>query len=306
MFRKLLWFSAVIVLLLVLVAGAALFLIFRSKDELVRVGAEKSLAYALDVPATVQSASLDLGAQAVELRGIRIPNPEGFSNDTAIAFGVVRAEVDVASFTTDKRLIKLIRVGEADVLLERSLKTSNLQALIDNASRLSRQDETQPAPTEDASRATMVIERLLVEHTTVRVKLAGMDAVAGDKAAAKLKLADLEMRNVGGDGEQVTPAQALERFLALLLESIRRTGTGVLPDDLIASIDTTLDGLPKDVLGDAQEAARKVTGEIQDAAGNVLKTGEKAVEGVKDAVGGVTGKIGGLLGGDKKKADSEP
>lgn len=306
MFRKLLWFSAVIVLLLVLVAGAALFLIFRSKDELVRVGAEKSLAYALDVPATVQSASLDLGAQAVELRGIRIPNPEGFSNDTAISFGVVRAEVDVASFTTDKRVIKLIRVAEAEVLLEKNLKTSNLQALIDNTSRLSRQDEKQPPPAEDASRATMVIERLLVEHTTVRVKLAGMDAVAGDKAAAKLKLADLEMRNVGGDGEQVTPAQALERFLALLLESIRRTGTGVLPDDLIASIDSTLDGLPKDVLGDAQEAARKVTGEIQDTAGNVLKTGEKAVEGVKDAVGGVTGKIGGLLGGDKKKADSEP
>lgn len=306
MFRKLLWFAAVIVLLLVLVAGAALFLIFRSKDELVRMGAEKALAYALDVPATVQGANLDLAAQAVELRGIRIPNPEGFSKDTAISFGVVRAEVDVASFTTDKRVIKLIRVAEADVLLEKNLKTSNLQTLIDNTSRLSRQDEKQPPPAEDASRASMVIDRVLVERTVVRVKLAGVTSLAGEKTAAKLRLADLEMRNVGGDGEQVTPAQALERFLALLLESIRRTGTGVLPDDLIASLDSTLDGLPKDVLGDARDAAGKVTGEVQDAAGNVLKTGEKAVEGVKDAVGGVTGKIGGLLGGDKKQDDNKP
>lgn len=301
MFRKLLWFAAALVLLLVLVAGAAVFLIFRSKDELVRLGAEKSLAYALAVPATVESATLDLGAQSVELRNIRIPNPEGFSNDTAMVFGVVRAEVDVASFRTDKRLIKLIRVAEADVLLEKSLQTSNLQKLIDNTSRLSRADEKSPPTSTEPSTATMIIERLLVEKTTVRLKLQGVTTLAGDKTAVTLKLADLELKNVGGDGEQVTPAQALERFLALLLESIRRSGKGVLPPDLLASLDKTLDGLPNDVLREAEAAAGKVTAIVEDAAGSAIKAGEKAIDEVKGAVDDVTGKIGGLLGGDKKK-----
>lgn len=304
MLRKLIWFASVVALLLVLVVGVAIFLIYRSKDELVRSGAERAIAHSLDVPATVHSASLDLASQTVELRGIHIPNPKGFSNEDALVLDLVHVEVDVASFRTNERIIRLIRIEKVDALLEKTLTSTNLQELVKNSTRVAEED-AKKAPTAEPSEAKLIIQKLLVNDTNVRVRLP-VASLLTSKAAVNLKLADLEMNDIGGEGEKVSPAEAMQRFLALLLESIRRTGKGVLPEDLINSIDGTLGGLPGDVTREAEAAAGKVTAIIEGAAVDAVKTGEKAVEDVKDAVGGVTGKIGGLLGGDKKESDTAP
>ncbi len=268
---------AAAVLVAVIVIGAVA--VYSNLDRIVRIATEKAMAYALDVPVTVGGAKVKPTEGLIEFHEIVIPNPPGYKTDRAMRFGLVRAQADLKSFRTDEPLIRLIQVSGAEITMEAKKEGSNLEALIKNAQRLAPKDAEEPPPQEESQKAVK-IERVLVEGAKARVAIPYMDGKTVD-----LKLPKIEMTDLGGKKEKVTPAEALEQFLAGILDGIRSAGAGLLPDDLTRQIGDTLKGLPGNVTQGLGEAGKTVEGAAKEAGGAVKSVGKE---------------LEGLLGGRKK------
>jgi len=292
--------AAVGAVLLVAIIAALVFFVFKNLDSLVKSGTEKGLTYALQVPCTVGAAKVDVKGGTIQFDDIHIPNPDGYKSAHAMHFGMVRVEADIQSFRTDKPVIHLIRLSEADIVMEKSSGSSNLQDLMKNAQRLSSGEAAEEKPADEASQKKMLIEKLVVDKTKV-----GVQVPLIEKTFA-VQLPDIEKENIGGEEKPVSPAEALQEIIAILLGSIKDAGAGILPDDLLDGIGNSLRSLPgdlKDRLGDfggtATDAAGKIAedtvGTVKDAVGGVDDTAKEAVGDVKKSVEGLFGK--------KKKAD---
>ncbi len=313
----------VILLFILLAAGIGLYFLAKNLDGIVRNGTERALEYVLQVDVSVGGASVDVRSGAIEFTDILISNPDGYNSDHAMAFGLVRAEADIASFRTDKPIVRLIRLSQSDIVLEKKGTSSNLQDLMRNAQRLASGEGKEPPPSEDeAAGKKMVIEKLLIDGTTVGVQVPLLEQTY------RVELPDVEKENIGGgDEEKVSPAEAMQEILAILLEQIREAGAGILPGDLLNSLQDSLRSLPADLRGRVGETTERLRGSVDsalegltsgskdsvgdavDSAGDTVKdvtegigeTVEGAGEDAKEAVEGTVDDIKGLFG--KKKSD---
>jgi uncharacterized protein YjbJ (UPF0337 family) len=276
-----------------LIAGLVFF-VFQNLDEIVRRGTEEAMTYALQVDVTVDGASVDLGAGTIELTGVNIPNPEGYTSDHAMAFSRIRVEADTSTLRSDTPTLNLVQVTGSDIILEREGTTSNLQQLMANAQRLSSGEE--PPPDEPEGKK-MVIRRLVVDGTTVGVQLPVLNQ------NLSVQVPDIEAEDIGGEGEEVTPAEALQEFIALILEAITRAGDGILPAEFLQDINgqlSNLSGELQDRLGDLgsqfEGALEGVRGSVEGAPDQVNEAADDARENVEGAVRDIEEGLGGLLG----------
>lgn len=292
---------AVGILVVIVLIGAVV--VYSNLDKIVRVATEKVMSYVLQVDVTVASAKVNLGQGSIEFHDIVIPNPPGYSTSRAMKFGLVKAQVDIPSFRTDQPAIKLVQVSQAEITMEVNKSGSNLQDLVNNASRLSQGKEEQPKqekPKPKEAGKQFKIDKVLVDGTTVRVGIPFMGGKTFD-----VPLPTIEMNNLGGKNKgTVTPAEAMQEFLAGILGGIKKAGTDILPTEVLANISTTLKNLP----GNVKEQIGNVTNQLgttakenlSGAKGQVESTVKQAGQEAGKAAGQVKEGLQGLFGGKKE------
>lgn len=289
--KKFLSVVVIVGILIVLVGAIVGFVLFSKKDELARRATERALTFVLQTECKVGGAALDVRAGTIEFTDISIANPPGYDSSHAMKFGLVRVEADIASFRTNEPTVRLVRITESDIILDRKVSSSNLQDLMANAGRFSSQEKKE-------SEKAMKIEKVLVEGTTVRVAL----PLSGGRTIG-VGVPDIEMNDIGGQKDKVTPAEALQEFLGRILAAIGSAGSGILPNDLLSGIGDSLKGLP----GDLQSRLGELPGSVGDAvsgAGRELeKVGDTVGGAVGDAARSVEGAVGGLLGRRRSSED---
>lgn len=266
--------------LIVILIGIGFFAIYRNLDKIVRVATERGLAFVLQVPVSVGGATVKPTEGFIEFRDIVIGNPPGYNTDRAMRFGLIRTQVDLKSIRTDEPKVNLVQVSGTEITMEAKRGGSNLQDLMNNASRLSQKEKEEP-PAEKKSEKAFKIEKVIVEQTTARVAIPFLGGQTLD-----VPLPRVEMENLGGKNERVTPAEAIELFLAEILGSIQSAGASILPGDVLASLGDSLKALPSEVVGQLKQAPEAVTGAVQDAAKGVGDT----INSVGDGIGGIFGK----------------
>jgi uncharacterized protein involved in outer membrane biogenesis len=309
MFKKLLKIGAVLIVLLLIALGAGVYWLMNNLNWVVRSQTEKAMSYALMVPVTIGGAEVNLREQWVELRDIDIANPEGYKTSHAMRFGVVRVQIDAASFRTTEPRIRLIRIVESDISFERTLRSSNLQDLMDNVSRLIDEDAPPPDP-----EINLIIEQMIVENTTVRLTLPIASTVATAKGNASLSVSDIVIENFGG-GESMSPAEGMQMFIAVILKTILENAGDILSAETLASLNATLQDVPGEVAGRAEAAAesvgsvaKEVSDELKQTLGNLGDTVGDAAKGVgetvEDAAEEVRQGLGRLLPGRRSQDSS--
>lgn len=307
--KKILLVLGVLVVLLVAALGVGAYLIYANKDEIIRRGTEEGLTYVLEVDVSVGGAKLDLGKGSLQFDQITIPNPSGYKSGHAMKFAKVYVEVDKTTlFEGDVKVVNLIELKGADINLEKSGSTSNLQALLASASRFSTGEA--PPPSEEKPAATkMRINKVLIDETVVGVTI----PVLNEPLAVKVP--KIEMNNIGNDKEPVSPAEAAQEIIATLLAKIAEFGNGIIPLDFLKDITSDLKNLPQETLNNLKEqlgglglenldnnlkdAVGGVTNEVNNLTGSAKDTANDAANTAKDAVKGVGGAVEGLFG--KKK-----
>ena len=256
--------GAVVILLAIVVVLINLF-----ADRAVKIGIETAATKALNVGVSVDDVKLSIMAGKLTLGNLVINNPPGYQYDKLLQLQNAKIAVDIRSLLSDTVNIKEIKLDGAQVVLEqRGITNNNLQDIIKSLPSAPK-TEAQAQP----SGKKLHIDNLELSNITVKAKLL---PIPGKADTRTLKLAPIKMTNLGGDNKLDTAALS-GKILWAIAEGVAQQGAGVLPDDMVNTMKSTLaktTQLGKEVLKTGENLGKEVLKTTEDL-------GKELTEGLK-------------------------
>jgi hypothetical protein len=254
----------VLPLVILLVVLAATF--FFVGSTLIKSGIEKAASSALGVPVTIKSINLSILQGRVSINGLVVKNPPGYANETLLELGEASVNLDTGSLLSDTVKIQLIKLDGTKLTMEQKGLSNNLKEILDKLPKEEKKAESKP----EEEGKNLHINRLEITNTNVRVKLL---PVPGKSDTVSLKLDPIIMNNLGTD-QKLRMGILIAKVLKAMAMGIAKQGAGVLPDDMVKGIGSSLDK--------AAEIGKSAAKEGKKA----LESGKEAVEGIKGLLGG--------------------
>jgi len=266
---------SVIIILLIL----AVVLVHLFGNQAVKAGIETAATKTLNVAVSVGSVDMSIMGGTLGLQNLVIGNPEGYQHETMLQLKDARVAVDIRSLLSDVVKIKEIKLDGANVVLEQKSLSNNIKDIIKSIPA----KEDEPAEQAEPSGKKLHIDNLEITNTTVKVKLL---PIPGKADTLTLKLAPIQMTDLGGDNKLDTAALA-GKILMAIARGIAEQGAGLLPDDMIGTLSSEL------------KRVGELTGTLLEGGSDVLKTGggagKEALEKGKDLGEKGTGLLKGLF-----------
>jgi hypothetical protein len=252
---------SIAVILLVLIIGFHIF-----GAGMIKAVVEKTASSTLGVPVTVKSINLSILRGQVEIKGLVVKNPPGYANETLLELGDGIVNLDIGSLMSDTIKIQLVKLDDTKLTIEQKGLTNNLNEILDKLPK----EEKEAAPKTEKPGKNLTVNKLEITNTNVSVKLL---PIPGKSDTVSLKLDTIVMENLGTD-KKLSVASLVSKVIGALASGIAKQGAGVLPDDMVKGLGSTL--------GKTAELGK-------DAVKSTTEAGKNVVEGVKG------------LFGDKKK-----
>jgi hypothetical protein len=220
----------IILAVIVVLVVAVVVLVNLFANRAVKVGIEAAATKALNVGVTVDNVDISIMGGKLALENLIINNPPGYQHDKLLQLKTGSVAVDVRSLLSDMVNIKEIKLTGAEVVLEqRGVSGNNIQDVIKSIPS-GPKSETQP------SGKKLHIDNLEISDITVKAKLL---PIPGKVDTVTLKLAPIKMTNLGGDNKLDT-AGLSGKILLAITQGIAEQGAGILPDDILGSLKSTL------------------------------------------------------------------
>lgn len=256
---------SILVILLVLVAGFYLF-----GERLIATAVEKEASSTLGVPVTVKSISLSLLQGKVGIKGLIVKNPPGYANDTLLELGEGVVNLNFGSLMSDPVKIKLIKLDGTKLTIEQKMLSNNLKDVLDKLPK----GEKEAAPRPEEKGKNLHIDRLEITNTNVKVKLL---PVPGKSDTVSLKIDPIIMDNLGTD-QKLRIGTLVAKILGAMATGVAKQGVGLLPDDMVKGIGSTL--------GKTAEMGKAAAQQGQKALEQTTGAGKDVVQGLKGLLGG--------------------
>jgi hypothetical protein len=252
--KKLRKVLAIILAVIVVLVVVVVVLVNLFADRAVKVGIEAAATKALNVGVTVDNVDISIMAGKLTLGNLVINNPPGYQYDKLLQLQNAKITVDIRSLLSDTVNIKEIKLDGAEVTLEqKGITGNNLQDIIKSLPSAPKTEAgAQP------SGKKLHIDNLEISDITVKAKLL---PIPGKVDTVTLKLAPIKMTNLGGDNKLDTAALS-SKILVAITQGIAEQGAGVLPDDMLGSLKSTLAQtveLGKGVLKTTEDLGKGVT-----------------------------------------------
>jgi hypothetical protein len=252
--------SVLIIIVAVLLIIIAVF--FLIGNYLIKIGIEKGGSMALGVPVKVGSVHLSVLRGMVTIDGLKVANPPGYKNEYLLELGHGKVAVSLGSLLKDTIHVKEITLDGTKMDIEQKGLSSNIKDLL-NAMPKGKPEEA-PKPEAKAEKKApakkLVVDKL--EITNTEAKLAVM---VGKGAGVNLKLAPIQMENLGADSP-LSVAELTSKIFIALIQGVAQQGAGLLPEDVVSGMKGGLD---------------KVTELGGEGGKKILEEGSKAIEGIK-------------------------
>ncbi len=205
----------VISLLLFLALAVAWF----NLSAIVKSGIETLGPKLTKCPVTVGSVSLSPLTGSGTIQDLVVGNPEGFKTDHALRLGKIHVEVSVASLFADTLVVKEILVEAPEIIYEMGMGSSNIGTIQKNLAEASGGDKPADKKKEPDPEAGPG-KRLRIDHILVKDGKISLSARLLDGNALPIPLPDVEMRDVGKEGDGATVAEVASAFFARLAAGI--------------------------------------------------------------------------------------
>jgi hypothetical protein len=203
----------------------------------------------------------------VSIANLRLANPEGYANRHLVKMEQFNLQFDPGSLAADTLLIEKILIDKPQVSFERKIATDNIKTFQETLERaFARRDETMDRAKEQNNIETGEEKKLII--TLLRVDNGTVRAKISALPTATIPLPKIEMKDLGK-----------EEGGASLGEISSRTFTAFY-DSIIGVVASTTG-----IAGDALKSAGALT---------------------FDALGNMTGELGGLVGLESGKKSGEP
>ncbi len=189
-------------------------------------------------------AGVSLFSGEAKLSDFQLGNPKGFNTPEAMKVGSIYVNVDEKSLTGNPIIIDKIEVVAPEITYERSGRGDNFNALLRNVKQRtgagkSGGDASKPAETEASGGGKKLLIRSVVIKDG-RVNLAAK-ALAGQTISAELPY--IELKDVGGQKEGVTPAKAMNLILAELYTQMQSPDVTTVLNKGLEELGVTVKGI---------------------------------------------------------------
>ncbi len=223
------------IIALLLIGAVALYL---NMGSVAKTAIEKVASKALDVKVTIDTLDISLAELTVELTGLHVGNPAGFSAPHALT--VENISVTANSLSREKLVFDKIIVTGTTLNLEVGAQGTNLTALRDNAMSSKKQAD-KPAKDPATSATKVIINNLHIDDATMKPLITLLD-----QEMAAIALPNIHMQNLGQKEGGIAPAQAVsditDQFVKIAMKS---AGSGGLlqgmSQEALAEIGAQLD-----------------------------------------------------------------
>jgi len=193
----------------------------------VKWGIETAGKKTLNVGVKVEKARLGILSGTLGMENLVIDNPKEYQNPHLLELDSGKIQVNIGSLLSDVVKIKEIKLDGVNVTLEqKDVRGNNIQDILKNI----------PAAQTQPSGKKLHIEILEISNINVKVKLL---PIPGRADTLTLPLDNITMTNLGEDNKLDT-AQLVSKILVAITTGIAKEGAGVLPDDVIGPLNTSL------------------------------------------------------------------
>jgi len=226
--KKFLKIALISVAVLVLLVVVGVVLVVANLGSIVKQGVERGGSYALKVPVKLDSAKISIFKGRASLLGFSVANPAGYSNNPALGFGEITAEIKPSTINKNPVEIPEIVVRRPEISIEGDLGgdtnvtrlQKNLEETLGTSGGKAGAPAGKPAektaekPAEKADEAGPA-KRLKLDHILLenpKVTLAAK--LLGHTQQKTIELGKLEIKDLAKEfPEGMTPAELGKRVL---------------------------------------------------------------------------------------------
>lgn len=212
-----------VVLVLVVLLVLALAALFFSLNGIVKKGVETVGPQMTQVEVRLASADLSPFSGSGKLSGLRVGNPEGYTNTPfAVQFGSIAVGLKLGSVLSDTVVVNEIDIEQPEISLEGALNGNNLSKLLDNIKAAgAAQDQQKSAPAGHATSKKFIVQDLVLNGAKVHVHVSALNKSLDQT----LTIPDIHLKNIG-TGEGGVSAAELSRQLLdpLLAAAVKAAG----------------------------------------------------------------------------------
>ncbi len=218
----------VLIIILVVIAGAGFYFF---GEHVLKRGVETAATRALGVGVEIKDVDLSVLKGSVEIEGLKVKNPAGYTYENLLELGRGRIKVSIGSLMGDTVRIEEIKLEGVNLVIEQKMLSNNLQDVLGSLEAASKVKD------ESAKEGKKLqIDYLEITNIKAKVKLL---PVPGKVDTVTLDIAPIKMTNLGSDSKLDAGILSAKIMLAIA-EGVTEQGVGVLPEEIIGTMQSTL------------------------------------------------------------------
>jgi hypothetical protein len=220
--------------LVVFVVVGSIGYLYISLNSLVKKGVETIGPKITRTDVSLGSALLLPFSGSGSLKGLVIGNPEGFGKSYALKFGNISLNVDKKTLISETIVINEVRIDDATITLEGTLRGNNLGKLMQNIKSYDSGSKAKaPKEREQSSSRKFIVKRVLITGTQLRVEASAL----GQSVSQSLPLGDIHLENLGSNGAGISGADVAQQILVPLINSAIKEGISILSKQGLQQLD---------------------------------------------------------------------
>ena len=247
---------------LVVIAAVGIFVFLGNLNDIVRAAVEKVGSDMTQTNVVLNEVDIELTSGKGALRGFRVTNPSGFSDDDAFKFDEVSVSIDLSSVRSDPVIIKEVIISGPEVVYEFGENGES------NLDKLNKAVQSKSSGGEKSSGGgdapNIVIESLVLQNGKVAV----VAPLLNEKLSVPLPT--IRIKDIGKDGKGATPEEIASQIMDAVLKGAQSA---------VASAKINVDQLTGAAMKQVEEAAGDATKALEDATGGAGGAGD-AVKGL--------------------------
>ncbi len=253
-------------ILVVAIAGVAVYVLMSSIDSVVKAAVEQIGSEATGTQVSLDQVEISPTSGFGALRGFRMTNPKGFAEGDAFKFDEISVTLDVTTVFSDPVVIKEIVIERPEITYAIGDGTSNVDAIQRNVNDYAGAGGQGSGGGGGASEGpNLIIQNLYMRNGTVTVS-----APAMTEETLSAPLPDIHLTDIGQEGRGATPGEVAQQAMAAVAASAKQAVQSV-------DVDALLKGAGE-MAGEAQKKLEKAT----EGAGEGAKgAAEEATKGLK-------------------------
>ena len=235
------WILRVLLLILVLVIGAGVLAVVFI-DDLAKAGIERGGTYAMGVETRVETVGVNLLGGDVAIRNLHVGNPDGFESPYLLEIGSFDMGANLPSALSSTFELESFVLDGLDLHIEQRLLSSNIGKVLSNLRRRARKRDDDEGPGK-----RVYIKKLVIRNVSATVYFRGIE---GAEQTVSVEIPAIELNDITTDGAtNVIMGELFNMLLPVLMEHVLTEGEGMIPSDVLDSLNDELRNLLEKVAG---------------------------------------------------------